>query len=87
MGKWVIAVCLAGVLAGGAFADQAAPNDEIEYLLSVDPHVPGVAVISINNKTGAKTVLVSGASSIDEAIREAMLRTGKPLVLKFGGAS
>jgi hypothetical protein len=43
-------------------------------------------VVAYDKQTGKKTQIVRGAMSIDEAIRQAMLRTGKPLILKLGAA-
>jgi hypothetical protein len=80
--KWIVAICLIGLVAASTFADQG--RDGIEYFLFVDPAKPGVSIISVDRKTDARKVIVTGASSIDEAIREAMISTGKPLMLKFG---
>lgn len=82
MSKWIIAICLAGMMGGIV---SAAETKATEVYLSIDPAVAGVSVIQID-ADGKKTVLVTGALSIDEAIREAMIRTGKPLMLRFGAA-
>jgi hypothetical protein len=82
MGKWIVAVCLAELF--GVFGAARAADADIEYLLMVEPGVVGVSVFALDTQTGKKTQLVRGAQSIDEAIRQAMLRTGKPLILKFG---
>lgn len=81
MSKWIASACLAGLV--GWFGSVRAADADIEYSLLIEPGVAGVSVIACDKQTGKKTQIVRGAQSIDEAIRQAMLRTGKPLVLKF----
>lgn len=83
--KWIAAIFLAGLI--GGFGVARAADADVDYLLIVEPGVRGVSVVAIDKQTGKKTDVVHGAMSIDEAIRQAMLRTGKPLILKLGASS
>lgn len=84
MSKWIAAICLAGLIGWLGAPARADDSGVVEYLLMVEPGVVGVSVIAYDRATGKKTPLVHGAMSIDEAIRQAMLRTGKPLMLRLG---
>jgi hypothetical protein len=80
--KWIlVALACALLIAGAGLHSASAKDGAQEYFLVVEPGVAGVSIVAYEE--GHKTVLVRGATSIDEAIRQAMIRTGKPLMLKF----